>query len=283
MKKFRIGITAGLLMLGMMAVKDTKVYAGSINGAEQQLIGYLGSATFTYKGREYKATSAALGALSSKLSEDGIDMTESQLSKAMGMIDSYVPTAAYYGYIVAVEGSDSDTDEKENTTANKTENKTEEKTEDKTENNTTKEENSTKNDATANEQSTEKKNDSNQEQGESQENSTKNNTSKKDDLTSVTVGHDKVYSTGKIDKENPVDSVLKKETKDIPTTVEQYLKGTVTVSNGETIVFDSTLPVKNTGITIHNGLLWAAMLGVIFMMAVIGSYKYIIFAKHEDE
>ncbi|MDO5522253.1 MAG: hypothetical protein Q4G58_17295, partial [bacterium] len=108
----------------------------------------------------------------------------------------------------------------------------------------------------------------------------KTDNNKKDpskDVTTVTDGYDKTYSSNKTDTDKN-----NQASKDSPTTVEQYLEGTVEITNGEEVIFNGELPVKNTGFTIQKGLHIAAVLGVILVMVIAASCKYILFAKKQD-
>ena len=88
-------------------------FAGGINAAESAILG-AASGTFEYEGRTYVVAQPYLGMLAAKLSEDGIDLTDTQasalISQAYGMIGDGVAG----GYLVPIDrGESSETEESE--------------------------------------------------------------------------------------------------------------------------------------------------------------------------
>lgn len=77
------------------------VFAGGINGAESRIIG-AASGTFTYNGRSYVATGSALAQLTSYLG--GVDLTDAQAEKAIGLMYDNIRGGVESGYLVPVGG-----------------------------------------------------------------------------------------------------------------------------------------------------------------------------------
>ena len=103
MKKRLLSI---LLAFSLFASTPLAAFAGGINGPESAVLG-AASGTFEYEGRTYVVAQPYLGMLAAKLSEDGIDLTDTQasalISQAYGMIGDGVAG----GYLVPIDGGES--------------------------------------------------------------------------------------------------------------------------------------------------------------------------------
>ena len=95
-----------LLAFCLFAAASLTAFAGGINGPESAVLG-AASGTFEYEGRTYVVAQPYLGMLAAKLSEDGIDLTDTQasalISQAYGMIGDGVAG----GYLVPIDGGES--------------------------------------------------------------------------------------------------------------------------------------------------------------------------------
>lgn len=95
-----------LLAFCLFAAASLTAFAGGINAAESAVLG-AASGTFEYEGRTYVVAQPYLGMLAAKLSEDGIDLTDTQasalISQAYGMIGDGVAG----GYLVPIDGGES--------------------------------------------------------------------------------------------------------------------------------------------------------------------------------
>lgn len=108
MKMKRIGISVLLTALVLVTgLAPACVFAGNINGNEANIIAQA-SGTFQYEGRSYVATQAALGQLTSYLSQDGIDLTADQAARALSLMYSNIEGGVLDGILVPVDGGDSD-------------------------------------------------------------------------------------------------------------------------------------------------------------------------------
>lgn len=99
--KQRIFITVSLLLCVFLFAST--VYAGSINGPESGLLSQA-SGTFTYEGKTYVATPAALAQLRARLSDDDVDLTQEQADRAASMMYSNVEGGILDGYLTPVRG-----------------------------------------------------------------------------------------------------------------------------------------------------------------------------------
>lgn len=94
-----------LLAFCLFAAAPVTAFAGGINAAESAVLG-AASGTFEYEGRTYVVAQPYLGMLAAKLSEDGIDLTDTQasalISQAYGMIGDGVAG----GYLVPIDGGE---------------------------------------------------------------------------------------------------------------------------------------------------------------------------------
>lgn len=107
MKMKRIGISVLLTALVLVTcLAPACVFAGNINGNEANIIAQA-SGTFQYEGRSYVATQAALGQLTSYLSQDGIDLTADQAARALSLMYSNIEGGVLDGILVPVDGGDS--------------------------------------------------------------------------------------------------------------------------------------------------------------------------------
>ena len=117
MKKRLLSI---LLAFSLFASTPLAAFAGGINGPESAVLG-AASGTFEYEGRTYVVAQPYLGMLAAKLSEDGIDLTDTQasalISQAYGMIGDGVAG----GYLVPSEGGESSETEQRETEMGQTE------------------------------------------------------------------------------------------------------------------------------------------------------------------
>lgn len=95
-----------LLAFCLFAAAPVTAFAGGINAAESAVLG-AASGTFEYEGKTYVVAQPYLGMLAAKLSEDGIDLTDTQasalISQAYGMIGDGVAG----GYLVPIDGGES--------------------------------------------------------------------------------------------------------------------------------------------------------------------------------
>lgn len=83
----------------------TKVYAGSINGNEAQVIA-AANGTFTYEGKQYKAGSAYINQLESYLAQDDVDLTGEQAAEVISMMYGSVAEGVAQGYLYETGGSE---------------------------------------------------------------------------------------------------------------------------------------------------------------------------------
>ena len=119
MKKKRIGISVLLTALVLVTgLAPACVFAGNINGNEANIIAQA-SGTFQYEGRSYVATQAALGQLTSYLSQDGIDLTADQAARALSLMYSNIEGGVLDGILVPVDGGDSGEASSDGETASK--------------------------------------------------------------------------------------------------------------------------------------------------------------------
>lgn len=109
-----------LLAFSLFASTPLAAFAGGINGPESAVLG-AASGTFEYEGRTYVVAQPYLGMLAAKLSEDGIDLTDTQasalISQAYGMIGDGVAG----GYLVPIDGGESSETEQSETEIGQTE------------------------------------------------------------------------------------------------------------------------------------------------------------------
>lgn len=109
-----------LLAFSLFAATPLSAFAGGINGPESAVLG-AASGTFEYEGRTYVVAQPYLGMLAAKLSEDGIDLTDTQasalISQAYGMIGDGVAG----GYLVPIDGGESSETEQSETEMGQTE------------------------------------------------------------------------------------------------------------------------------------------------------------------
>ena len=109
-----------LLAFSLFASTPLAAFAGGINGPESAVLG-AASGTFEYEGRTYVVAQPYLGMLAAKLSEDGIDLTDTQasalISQAYGMIGDGVAG----GYLVPIDGGESSETEQSETEMGQTE------------------------------------------------------------------------------------------------------------------------------------------------------------------
>lgn len=94
----------GLVIAALLMIPCFSAFAGGINGAEQSIIS-AASGTFTYNGVQYVATAGALDYLRGYLALDEIDLTGAQAQKAISYMYSNVKTGVDMGYIVPVNAS----------------------------------------------------------------------------------------------------------------------------------------------------------------------------------
>ena len=117
MKKRLLSI---LLAFSLFTATPLAAFAGGINGPESAVLG-AASGTFEYEGRTYVVAQPYLGMLAAKLSEDGIDLTDTQasalISQAYGMIGDGVAG----GYLVPIDGGESSETEQSETEMGQTE------------------------------------------------------------------------------------------------------------------------------------------------------------------
>ena len=99
----RKSMIAGIVLILAMIFSMVPAYAGSINGPEAGLISQA-SGTFRYQGKNYKATSSALGQLRAYLSRDDIELTPEQAERAASLMYSNVEGGVLDGYLTPVEG-----------------------------------------------------------------------------------------------------------------------------------------------------------------------------------
>ena len=109
-------VIAGIAILLSMSVSASVSYAGSINGPEAGLI-HQASGTFEYQGKTYKATSSAIGQLTSYLSRDGVDLTQEQANRAASLMYSNVKSGVLDGYLTPIGGASENTDAGKNSAA----------------------------------------------------------------------------------------------------------------------------------------------------------------------
>lgn len=104
MKKWNsLVLLVPILLTSMCAMT---VLAGDINGNEANVIG-AASGTFEYNGKKYVAGSQYLGQLQGKLAEDGVDLSADQANELLGMMYDSVGSGVTQGYLVEIDGGDS--------------------------------------------------------------------------------------------------------------------------------------------------------------------------------
>ena len=85
--------------------------AGGINAAESSVIS-AASGTFEYKGKTYVAKPEYLSQVTAKLSEDGVDLTDSQAASLISQMNASVGEGVAQGYLMEVGGSKEEPDTK---------------------------------------------------------------------------------------------------------------------------------------------------------------------------
>lgn len=108
-----------LLTLMMLAYPIGVLAEGSINGSEQAVLN-AAAGTFEYQGVQYRASQTYIEQLRSKLSEDGVDLTEEQAEEAINSIYTNISTGVEEGYLVPVNSTKQDQKENQDQTEDKT-------------------------------------------------------------------------------------------------------------------------------------------------------------------
>ena len=102
MKKWLKRIT--VLSLGVALSAGITVQAGNINIEEERVIA-AASGIFEYNGKTYVADGQYVEKLEEKLSEDGVDLSETQASGLISQIGDRIGEGVDKGYLVQTEGS----------------------------------------------------------------------------------------------------------------------------------------------------------------------------------
>ena len=129
-----------IMIFYLLLISPMAVQAGSINGPESSLIA-AAQAVFNYDGKDYVAADWCIGALYSKLAEDGVDLSSTQVCSLIDMGYANIGRGVAEGYLIPVYGND-DTDTYEE---QQTEVQTEQHTQQKEEENKTSNKNNDKN------------------------------------------------------------------------------------------------------------------------------------------
>ena len=246
---------SGLTIALFLFVSSVSVFAGEINSAEAGVISYC-SGTFEYRGKQYKATSAALGALRAKLASDGVDLTSAQATKAKSMVTSYMATGIASGYMVEVKPGDSVEPSKApepDDTAKPSKAPT------------TTEVPATTEAPAATETPATKAPDAPK------------------DIKKPTIQKEPTIA-GDYDAYYMKEEELTGSTDKLPVTSEKYISSELTVMDGETIIYNANLPIKNTGYNLNS--VWIIAVGLIVILGgtiMIACINIFFARKHEKK
>lgn len=256
-------ITIGTAILGLALALNLSMtaYAGGINSAEQSVIDYC-SGTFQYNGKTYQATAGAKGSLYSKLAEDGVDLTPEQANSMKRQFSKNVAQGVADGTLVEVESSavEEQPDEEQ-----------------------------PKEEQPDVEQPGETNEPGKEEIGTGTEGDTTGNTDKGKDDTKENVSsgvynqieesrkpennkYNNVYSTNGTDiatgESSDVEEMLNLE--HYVFTMEEYREGNISAVNASgDVLFQGSLPIKNTGLSSRNLLIAGMLLGVVFIITIV--------------
>ncbi len=102
-------LAAGMALCACLAMPLT-VYAGTINAAEAGILS-AAKGTFEYNGQSYQISPGCISQLEGYLSQDGIDLTESQANEVAAAIYGNISVGVAQGYFVPIGGSSGDDSE----------------------------------------------------------------------------------------------------------------------------------------------------------------------------
>ncbi len=255
------------------------VYAGDINSEEQRVINYYNQ-TFTYNGKSYVATDAAKQAAYNKLAADGTDLTKAQVDSMILQANASIAQGIESGYLVEVSSSDTTTEttETESTETESTETESTETESTETESKNTESTESKSTESTESE-STEKENDPKNDDSVQIDDNDGGDTGESsidrhidlntliDMLSQEGTDNIELYLQDgtRVSTADLVGSVWQKQ----PFTITQYGSGiNTTVKEDGTVLYQSSLPVKNTGYTAETMILIPVIL-LLGMSAVV--------------
>mgnify|MGYP003094260242 FL=1 len=95
-------ILAGMLLL--MPAQTLTVYAGSLNGNEQELLGVI-SGTETYNGQTYRVKEEYIAQARAYFLQDDVDITDEQKQEALQTMYGSIAQGVAEGYLEPVGGS----------------------------------------------------------------------------------------------------------------------------------------------------------------------------------
>ncbi len=281
-RSVKVGAACAALCMSICVMSFLKtphiVYAGDINSEEQRVINYYNQ-TFTYNGKNYVATDAAKQAAYNKLAADGTDLTKAQVDSMILQANASIAQGIESGYLVEVS-SDGTTTETTETEATETESTETEATETE----------STETEATETESTENESTESTESESTETENDTENNDPVQiDDNADGDAGDS---TTGRrIDLNTLIDMLSEDGTDNIemylpdgtrvsvtdlaesvwqkqPFIITQYgSRISTAVKEDGTVLYQSSLPVKNTGYT--TGMLFLIPLILLAGMAVV--------------
>ena len=97
-------VLAGILLL--MPAQTLTVYAGSLNGNEQELLGVI-SGTETYNGQTYRVKAEYIEQARAYFMQDDVDITDEQKQEALQTMYGSIGQGVTDGYLEPVGGSGS--------------------------------------------------------------------------------------------------------------------------------------------------------------------------------
>ncbi len=250
-----------VLTISSILISSVNVFAGEINSAEAGVISYC-SQTFHYRGKDYKATAAALGALRAKLSADGVDLTPEQADKAKAKVSSNIATGVASGYLAEVvstpgEGTSPTPEASKGPEASKNPSASQEPV-------AGQEPNVTEDPQTGKEPL-----------GSAKPKPGKAEKPVIQKEPTIVKDYEAYYQ-----KTEQLDG---SEHKSVPVTKEEYINSVLTVSDGEKTLYSGDLPIKNTGYNMET--VWIIAIGLIALLGITiyVACKKIIFAQRHEK
>lgn len=253
------------------------VYAGNINAEEQRVIDYYNQ-TFSYNGKNYVATDAAKQAAYNKLAADGTDLTKEQVDSLIAQARSSIAQGIAEGYLVEVPSGESDTEK-----GTESEPGTEIETEAGTETESGKDKNT--------EAGADKKGEPSEASEEHENNTEIENPNQIEKEPASNIGLDVGELIDILTQEGEdnitvylpdgtmagnVGDVADGLLQDGALTIEQYSSGkSTTLKTDGTVLYQTSLPVKNTGYrTVRVFLIPVLLLiGMTFVIVIAGRFQ----------
>lgn len=257
MKKKIYKVIAAIFLTTVLC--PIRALAGDINGNEQGIIDYVSGAVWEYEGSSYRAKQSYIDQLRNRLMADDMDLTQKEANNAILQINANVKKGVEEGYLEKISEGDSERNSDENSEENSGEAEqkttpapifgtgTEEKVED-----------GGKQQESGSSQDKHRENHSdasvNAPSGASETGGGQNTVSAMEADSYATAGR-------KIDIANVLQQVLAQDAdtvkvtidqgKDAPVIIEQYANGTLDIISTEgDVIYESELPVKNTGFVV---------------------------------